>query len=227
MYKLYLIILLTAWGCTTESQVPTTSEATPQVIKYLALGDSYTIGSGIDSIQGWPVQLSEALDSNNYSVDELQVIARLGWRTDNLLAAIEDTPKDSFNLVSLLIGVNNQFQRRPLEYFQTQFDTLLQKAILLSGEPARVFVVSIPDYGVTPFGQSNAEQIGAELDQYNAYMAEQSQLFDIPFIDITELSRELGASEGALATDNLHPSAMQYSQWVELIYPVVDSLLKQ
>lgn len=227
MYKLYLIILLTVWGCTTESQVPTTSEATPQVIKYLALGDSYTIGSGIDSIQGWPVQLSEALDSNNYSVDELQVIARLGWRTDNLLAAIEDTPKDSFNLVSLLIGVNNQFQRRPLEYFQTQFDTLLQKAILLSGEPTRVFVVSIPDYGVTPFGQSNAEQIGAELEQYNAYMAEQSQLFNIPFIDITELSRELGASEGALATDNLHPSAMQYSRWVELIYPVVDSLLKQ
>lgn len=227
MYKLYLIILLTVWGCTTESQVPTTSEATPQVIKYLALGDSYTIGSGIDSIQGWPVQLSEALDSNNYSVEGLQVIARLGWRTDNLLAAIEDTPKDSFNLVSLLIGVNNQFQRRPLEYFQTQFDTLLQKAILLSGEPTRVFVVSIPDYGVTPFGQSNAEQIGAELDQYNAYMAEQSQLFDIPFIDITELSRELGASEGALAIDNLHPSAMQYSRWVELIYPVVDSLLKQ
>lgn len=191
------------------------------------MGDSYTIGSGIDSIQGWPVQLSEALDSNNYSVEGLQVIARLGWRTDNLLAAIEDTPKDSFNLVSLLIGVNNQFQRRPLEYFQTQFDTLLQKAILLSGEPTRVFVVSIPDYGVTPFGQSNAEQIGAELDQYNAYMAEQSQLFDIPFIDITELSRELGASEGALAIDNLHPSAMQYSRWVELIYPVVDSLLKQ
>lgn len=227
MHKFYLILLLAFWGCTSESQIPTTPEKTQQIVKYLALGDSYTIGSGIDSVQGWPVQLSEILDSNDYSVEALQVIARLGWRTDNLLAAIEDTPRDSFNLVSLLIGVNNQFQGRPFDYFQTQFDSLLQEAILLSGESSRVFVVSIPDYGVTPFGQSNAEQIGAELDQYNAYMEQQARVFEIPFINITELSRELGNSEGALAPDNLHPSALQYSQWVELIYPVVDSLLKQ
>ncbi len=131
--------------------------------------------------------------------------------------------------MSLLIGVNNQFQNEAFEVFEAEFDSLLNISIGLAGSKERVFVVSIPDYGVTPFGQaiSNSANVPSEIDMYNNYIAEKCETENIPFINITEISRTLGDSEGALSEDKLHPSGSQYGEWVNEILPVVtDMLLK-
>ena len=196
-------------------------------IDYLALGDSYTIGQSVDPTERWPNQLVEALKEDGYNVGELKIIARTGWTTTNLLEAIAAEELAEFQLVSLLIGVNNQYQGKPFELFEEEFELLLNKAIELAGGKENVFVVSIPDYGVTPFGAANSFTIAQELDAYNAHMAGRCVSLDIPFIDITRISRAMGASEGALAPDDLHPSGEQYGRWVDSIFPVVRELLNK
>jgi lysophospholipase L1-like esterase len=198
-------------------------------VKYLALGDSYTIGQGVAAEERWPNQLVVELGTEGYAVERLEIIAQTGWRTSNLIDAVEaDDPQD-FNLVSLLIGVNNQFNSVSFGIFTSEFEILIQKAIQISGGTDRVFVVSIPDYGVTPFGNSWGDPgvIASELDMYNDHMMQRCQELGIPFINITEISRNLGDSEGALAPDNLHPSGFQYSLWVEEILPVVKQILDE
>jgi len=203
------------------------TEEPPEAIRYLALGDSYTIGQGVGESSRWPNQLSTQLILNGIDVEETRIIAQTGWKTDQLLDAIEQENPTGFNLVSLLIGVNNQFNNQSLQAFRPQFDQVLNKAIDLSGPDGEVFVVSIPDYGVTPFGSANAEEIAQELDEYNTYIQSKCEEFGIPFINITEISRNLGDSDGALASDNLHPSGFQYSLWVDEILPVVLELLEE
>jgi len=193
---------------------------------YLALGDSYTIGEGVNADSRWPNQLVRSLEVQNVIIDSLQVIAKTGWTTQNLLNAIEVNQAGTFDLVSLLIGVNNQFQGKPFSQFQLEFDSLLNIAIQLSGPDKRVFVVSIPDYGLTPFGSANSETIAKELDEYNTYKAQRCAELSIPFIDITGISRELGDQPDALASDRLHPSASQYALWVENILPEVVALFE-
>ena len=122
--------------------------------------------------------------------------------------------------------MNNQFSNRPFETYTTEFDLLLDQAIKLVGVN-RTFVISIPDYGVTPFGSNNSANIAIELDEYNAYAASKCQTLNIPFINITEISRQLGDTNGALATDSLHPSGMQYGKWVEEMLPVVLEMLDE
>ena len=200
------------------------SELAP--IKYLALGDSYTIGQGVELAESWPLQLGAKLIENSFSIDKNDIIAQTGWETTDLLNAIADSSLEDYNLVSLLVGVNNQFSNRPFETYTTEFDLLLDQAIELAGTD-RVFVVSIPDYGVTPFGSNNSENIAFELDEYNAYAAAKCQALNIPFINITEISRQLGDSNGALASDNLHPSGTQYGSWVEEMLPIVLNLLEE
>jgi len=221
----FLLIMLIA--C--RSEEPSTPPSSPDATYYLALGDSYTIGEGVATNESWPAQLAVELSNAGIDIQFPRIIAQTGWTTGNLLTASDDVDFSGISddrLVSLLIGVNNQFQGRSTEEFQREFVTLLERAIAYAKTPDRVFVVSIPDYGVTPFGQNNKERIARELDAYNAYMAEQAEQRDIPFIDITEISRELGDSEGALASDNLHPSGQQYARWVEVIAPVVEGLLE-
>jgi lysophospholipase L1-like esterase len=193
-----------------------------EAIKYLALGDSYTIGQGVVQEERWPNQLTVELEAEGYVVESLEIIAQTGWKTSDLINAVEANEPQDFNLVSLLIGVNNQFNSVPFQTFINEFEILIQKSIDIAGGSERVFVVSIPDYGVTPFGNSwgDPETIGAELDMYNDHMMQRCQQLGIPFINITEISRNLGDSEGALASDNLHPSGFQYSLWVEEILPV-------
>lgn len=196
-------------------------------INYLALGDSYTIGQGVEEMLRWPIQLSDSLAILNYDIASTDIIAKTGWTTRNLIDAMDNTEIGSYNLVSLLIGVNNQFQNIPFSTFETEFDVLLDRSIDIAGDINRVFVVSIPDYGVTPFGSSNSEDIGLELDMYNDYIASKCEEKDIPFINITEISRALGDSPNALASDNLHPSGSQYSAWTNEIIPVVKELLEK
>ena len=196
-------------------------------LEYLALGDSYTIGEGVAEELRWPNQLAKKLEGVNIEIKKVEIIAKTGWTTRDLLNGIEARAPEKHDLVSLLIGVNNQYQKRPFEQFENEFSLLLNTEVELAGSKEKVFVVSIPDYGVTPFGSGDPEGIGKEIDRYNAHIATICESMEIPFIDITGISRELGASEGALAADRLHPSGAQYTQWTEAILPVVIDLLRK
>jgi len=194
-------------------------------VKYLALGDSYTIGQGVEENERWPNQLSAQLESNDIDVQKTQIIAQTGWKTSDLLNGIADSTLNEYDLISLLIGVNNQFWSQPFDVFQTEFDSLVNIAIEAVGKE-RIFIVSIPDYGVTPFGSSNSENIANDIDMYNGYISERCAEEGFPFINVTEISRQLGDSDGALATDNLHPSGYQYSLWVNEMLPSVLELIR-
>ena len=200
------------------------NQADTQPIQYLALGDSYTTGQSVDTSDRWPIQLDAKLKDVGFAVERTDIIAQTGWKTSDLLNAIEDTNLEDYNLISLSIGVNNQFSGIPFEVYTYEFDELLGRIIDAAGS-SRVFIVSIPDYGVTPFGSNNSETIAQELDEYNEYARLKCDTLNIPYINITEISRILGASEGALASDNLHPSGTQYALWVDEMIPIVRGLL--
>ena len=199
-------------------------------IQFLALGDSYTIGQSVEESERWPVQLANRLSESGINTDTPKIIATTGWRTDQLKAAIEaDTElEDQYDLVSLLIGVNNQFQGKSVESFIPEFEELLQIAIDLAGDKNRVIVLSIPDYGVTPFGMSRGEErIARELDEYNRVSEEICIREGVRYFNITPISREAKNDPELIASDNLHPSGKMYSRWVELIFEDVTELLKK
>ena len=217
---LIYLVLFSLFSCQEKAETQTNNEP----IQYLALGDSYTIGQGVDTLDRWPNQLSSKLEQDGYTIEKTDIIAQTGWKTSDLLNAIEDSSLENYNLMSLLIGVNNQFSGIPFEIYANEFDELINQMIDAVGSN-RIFVVSIPDYGVTPFGSNNSETIAQELDDYNEYARSRCQALNIPYINITEISRTLGASDGALASDNLHPSGIQYAEWVEEIAPAVTEII--
>ncbi|MCA0931813.1 SGNH/GDSL hydrolase family protein [Lutimonas saemankumensis] len=194
---------------------------------FLALGDSYTIGQGVSDEMRWPNQLKDRLLKESVTLEKVDIIAQTGWTTSALLNAINEKQPGQYDLVSLLIGVNNQYQQRPFEEFQEEFKELLNISMNLAGESKRVFVVSIPDYGVTRYGSANPGGIASEINNYNGFIKMHCQENNVPLVDVTEISRNLGDSDGALASDALHPSGYQYSLWVEEIVPVVLELLEQ
>ena len=183
--------------------------------KFLALGDSYTIGESVTESERWPTQLAAKLEFS-----EPRIIATTGWRTDQLKEAIEAaTLKPEYDLVSLLIGVNNQYQGKPILVYEREFEELLQTAIKLArGKKEKVFVVSIPDYGYTPFGKPKQEKISEALDQYNAINKRIAEKFGVTYFNITGISRKGFDDPDLVATDGLHPSGKMYTQWVQLIY---------
>ena len=198
--------------------------------RYLALGDSYTIGEGVPAEGTWPFQLVAALHARGIALDDPHVIATTGWTTDELAAAIEAAaPQGPFALVSLLIGVNNQYRGRPLAEYRQQFEQLLQRAIALAGEnAARVLVLSIPDWGMTPFAREHgrdAATIAREIDDFNAAAHACCGDYGVAFIDITPVSRERGAEAAMLVDDGLHPSAAMYGLWMEQALPAAAELL--
>jgi lysophospholipase L1-like esterase len=197
-------------------------------VQLLALGDSYTIGQSVAEADRWPNQLAKGLQASGLEVARTQIIARTGWTTGNLIGAIQTQKPDSnFNLVGLLIGVNNQYQGRTLAEYETQFTQLLQTAIAQAGgHKERVFVVSIPDYGYTPYGQSNQANISAALDQFNASNLRITQATGVQYFDITPISRRGLAEPDLVASDGLHPSGKQYSAWVELMLPRVKEMVE-
>lgn len=199
-------------------------------IRFLALGDSYTIGQSVPMQARWPVQLSDSLEMRGFTIDTLGIIATTGWRTDNLLNAITNKHLDDkdFNLVSVLIGVNNQYQGRPISQYVTELSAILDSALLYAGgDASHVFVVSIPDYAYTPFGQQsgNPQQISAEIDQYNAISEEMAAGLGIVYFDITGISRQGLDKPEYVANDGLHPSGIQYTEWVKLILASIDENL--
>jgi lysophospholipase L1-like esterase len=203
----------------------------PGSLRYLALGDSYTIGENVAESQRWPVQLAEALRAENVDVGKVDIIARTGWRTDDLDAAItRNNPTGPYDLVSLLIGVNNQYQGRPLDQYRKEFPALLARAVgLAGGKPERVIVLSIPDYGATPFGQGSgdASRISGEIDKYNAIASAACDVAHVKFVDITPDSRNAAQDRSLVAEDGLHPSGRMYAEWVKLALPVAKAALQQ
>lgn len=209
-------LVLICMACDTNKGVLSSTES----INYLALGDSYTIGESVVESGRWPEQLRDSLMSRGVSVGGIKIIATTGWRTDDLSSAMDNERlKDDYNLVSLLIGVNNQYQGRSVEAYKPEFETLLNRAIRLAGgDKKNVFVVSIPDYAFTPFGQKgDSDKISSELESYNAACKEITIANGVQHIDITGISKEGIAEPELVAKDGLHPSAKQYTLWVEKI----------
>ena len=187
-------------------------------LSFLALGDSYTIGEGVEPALRWPVQMAAALRESGLALADPQIIATTGWTTDELDAGIDAAaPQGPFGLVTLLVGVNNQYRGRSVEDYREQFDALLQRALgFAGGQAQRVIVLSIPDWGVTPFAIASGRdrmQIAHELDAYNAAAAAVCARHEVAFVDITDLSREYGGEAVMLAEDGLHPSAAMYALW--------------
>jgi lysophospholipase L1-like esterase len=205
-----------------------TSSASSQ-LHYLALGDSYTIGEGVPKSGRWPVQLAHALRADGIPMADPRIIAQTGWTTDELDAALDAAhPLAEYDLVSLLIGVNNQYRGRSVDEYRMQFTGLLERAIgFAQGRHERVLVLSIPDWGVTPFAREAArdvERIAVEIDAFNAAAQEVCRTRGVAFVDITAVSRARGAEPTMLAEDGLHPSATLYNEWMRLALPVVRAM---
>jgi lysophospholipase L1-like esterase len=194
---------------------------------YLAIGDSYTIGEMVTENERFPVQLSSMLNSDSTNIAEPLIIAKTGWTTDELLAAInEKNIKDTFSIVTLLIGVNNQYRGRSSEEYRAELKQLLDIAVKYTGgKKENVFVLSIPDWGVTPFAEGRDRgKIAAEIDEYNRVKKEECEKLGIKHYDITEISRT--KDPDMIASDGLHPSGKMYKMWVDKIYSDIKSTLK-
>lgn len=201
----------------------------PVTAKYLALGDSYTIGEAVTEDQRFPVQLQQKLSEAGVKLPPPEIIARTGWTTDELAENIRQVqPRCSYALVSLLIGVNNQYRGRDTAEYRLQFRDLLQTAAdLAGGNSARVIVVSIPDYAYTPFGQgSSASKISQEIDQFNLINLQETRKTSAVYIDITPISRKGLTEPELVAADKLHPSGAMYRLWTELMLPEARRILR-
>ena len=198
-------------------------------LSYLALGDSYTIGESVSPEDRWPHQLVARLKEEGILVNTPEIIATTGWTTDELNAGIEKSGNRlRYDLVSLLIGVNNQYRGYHIEIFKNEFAELLFKAAKYAGNNFdNVFVVSIPDYGVTPFGkEKDPEKIAKEIDTYNAIAKAIAKENGVRFYDINPVSKTAKNVESLTAEDGLHPSAEMYSLWVEVMFEGVKNSLK-
>ena len=194
-------------------------------IAYLALGDSYTIGEDVTEDGRWPLQLAHALREEGIPLSDPRIIATTGWTTDELSAAIDDAePLGAYGFVSLLIGVNNQYRGRDVDDYAREFAALLERAIgFADGRADHVLVLSIPDWGVTPFARfeaGNRTNIAAEIDAYNAAAHAICAQHAVAFVDVTPISRARGAEPAMLAADGLHPSAAMYAEWTRLALPI-------
>ena len=190
--------------------------------RYLALGDSYTIGEGVAAEGRWPMQLARRLREEGLAIDGPTIVATTGWTTDELSAAMDAaTFAPPYALVTLLIGVNNEYRGRSVANYREEFSALLARAIALAGERTqRVIVVSIPDWGVTGFAREkhrDARRVGIEIDAFNATAREIARERGVAFVDVTAPSRSAGDSDAMLVADRLHPSAAQYALWTDVI----------
>ncbi|WP_159473002.1 SGNH/GDSL hydrolase family protein [Dyadobacter sp. 3J3] len=231
MYKLILSSFLFCIACINEPEVSVVhsgnSTETTGGLRYLALGDSYTIGQSVPETDRWPVLLTKSLKENRTPVATTDILAKTGWTTANLLSAVYGyKPTENYDLVSLLIGVNNQFQGLSIDQFRIDFyELLLQSIIYAGGHNNRVFVLSIPDWGSTLLGSGSREEIGKSIDKFNLVVKEECAKEKILFIDITPISRKALNDPTMVANDNLHYSAKMHQLWVDEALTKVKSLL--
>lgn len=245
--SLLFILAIVFTGCSQEGDLPATEPAFDNILEtgrpsgldnelsgpylietgtynYLALGDSYTIGASVTSDHSFPIQLKDRLEQGLKVEVNTEIIAVTGWRTDNLLDAVNrGTLLPAYNLVSLLIGVNNQYQGKPFGLYIDEFPELLDRAIALAHDnPKNVVVVSIPDYAYTPFGEGrNTDKISKEINEYNAFAEAAALQKGVPFVNITDITRNGLSNPELVAGDGLHPSGETYKRFVDKLYPVV------
>lgn len=225
MKQFYILVFLlfSMVGCGTTSNITQNTEHTPTNPKYsyLALGDSYTIGESVAYSQSWPVQLTERLRTNGYKMAAPKIIATTGWTTADLIAGInsELNVQRDFDLVSILIGVNNQYQNKPLSEYEEELREIFRKAVNHCKTMEKgVFALSIPDYGVTPFGAVHTDKIGRDIDAFNNVLRRVAEDFEVDLYNITPISRRAKNDPDLIAEDDLHPSGLMYQFWVDKIF---------
>lgn len=222
----FTLVFVAIMACNSDEMTPKNTPEVPAPIvlkelKYLALGDSYTIGQSVCETCRFPEQLKASLKKqlveNSFS---LNIIATTGWTTTNLISSINaQNPSSDYDLVTLLIGVNNQYQHKPFSLYESEFPALVIKAIALAkGDKSNVIVVSIPDYAYTPFGKGNTT-ISSEIEQYNAFAKNYCVQNNIEFVNITDITQQGLINPSLVASDGLHPSELAYSKFVERILP--------
>ena len=195
--------------------------------KFLALGDSYTIGQSVEVSERWPVQFLEKLKNYTNVIDTLQIIAQTGWRVDELIDEMNKSNLSApYGLVSLLIGVNNQFQGQDANGFRPEFIGILEKSIaLVDNRKERLFIVSIPDWGSSPYGAPyDRGKISKEIDDFNSVIKEESEKRGVRFFDVTTISRRALTNTDLIADDGLHPSGEMYRLWVDKIIEVISQI---
>ena len=224
----FLSIILSVASC--QKQITTNNTLKQMDKTYLALGDSYTIGESVVQAESFPYQLVNALKAQGIKITDPQIIAVTGWTTDQLIKAIkEENLQSKYDVVTLLIGVNNQYRGYPQDTYRKEFVELLNTAVnYADGKKERVFVISIPDWGVTPFAKNSGRDlvyISKEIDEFNEINKEETLNAGITYIDITPGSRKAATDLSLLAPDGLHPSGKMYTEWVnQLAKEVVKSI---
>ena len=199
-----------------------------KVYSYLALGDSYTIGESVAESERWCVQLAKLLSSKDTLVKSPDIIAKTGWTTGELTSAIKTSGNsNTYDLVSLLIGVNNQYRGQSASTYRIEFSQLLKTSIAYAGnDPSQVFVLSIPDWGVTPYAEGrDRDQISSKIDSFNAIAKDECLKRKVMFIDITPISRKGLQTPNYIAEDKLHFSGAMYRLWAEEAIPQVKKLI--
>lgn len=197
--------------------------------KYLALGDSYTIGQNVEEKDRFPAQTMQLLANQQVSVQSVKYIATTGWTSANLIDAINaQKPPSNFDIVTLLIGVNDQYQHVDTAMYRSHFTDLLNTSVTLAGSrPSRVFVISIPDYSATPFvAPPDKARVSQEIDAFNAINKEITLAHNIAYVDITPASRDAANNSSLVASDGLHPSGKEYAKWAALLAPVIKNAVK-
>jgi len=229
MRKIIWLTAILLTGCATQTTItPSNPSENAMSIRYLALGDSYTIGESVLENERFPNQLGALLTKAGYPT-EVKIIARTGWTTSELWDGIQkDTVQPPYDLVSLLIGVNNQYRGYDSNEYREEFRFLLEKSIeYVGGDVNRVFVFSIPDWGVTPFASGqDASKIASQIDLFNSINREESEKANVHYVDITPISRKALNDSSLIAGDGLHPSGVMYGAWAELAFPDVLNVLK-
>lgn len=225
-----LLWLIATCACSLipDDRKPTLTPTT-RTYTYLALGDSYTIGESVPFEQRWPVQLAELLGKRGYTAGEPRILARTGWTTGELEAAIQtEDLAQSYDLVSLLTGVNNQYRGYNQEAYRQEFAGLLEQVIVLTGgDPGSVLVLSIPDWSVTPYAAGRDQAaIAAAIDAFNAINREETEKQGASYIDVTPASRQAADDVSLIAPDGLHPSGKMYAVWARLALPSALQALK-
>lgn len=240
-YVFIILLFFVLSSCkkdTVENMTATSTPAVPPVsnddtsskhFTYLALGDSYTIGHNVPLKDNYPNQTISLLKKDNL-FGEVKIIATTGWTTFDLKSGIEHdgTLLPNYDIVSLLIGVNNEYQGIAIERYKPEFEELLMKSVSLAGNHSKhVIVLSIPDWGVTPFaGSRDRSEISKEIDAYNAINKEISEKYGVHYIDITPWTREALKDPSLLALDGLHPSGKEYARWAAKLEGIIKEVLR-
>lgn len=187
---------------------------------FLALGDSYTIGEGVEESKRWPNQFIDIAYEKGLYFEKPKIIAQTGWKTYDLLNAINETNfTKKYDYVSLLIGVNNQFNSRSIYEFEEDLDKIMDKIDIVRKNNGSTIIISIPDWGYTPFAESyNRDTISYEINLFNKSLKNFADKNDIKYVDVTEISRKTLTEDDLLASDNLHPNGLMYLEWAKKIY---------